>query len=319
MRKSSYTFIVLVFIGVALIMGVQPNAVEGQTTQADRQVFAFYFGWWTSEAWADTRLIDQPTQLYDVRSGTDMGGQIESAQSVGIDAFILDWLGPGNVTDETFSVMLDQSAAHGFSTAVVVDMNERDYMESMESVSAAMALLLTERIHHPGYLRVDGKPIIYFWNQERFTIRQWQQIRDQYDPTYQTTWIIEGTNPSYIPTFQGMYLFNTTFSDDAAALMQYWQNRTELAGGSYFVPTAMPGWNESAFAGWRSNATSIRDRRDGEFLRESWNAATSTGEDILMIVSWNGYFENSHIEPSQTYGTGTTDVLRELIAGWKSA
>ena len=34
-------------------------------------------------------------------------------------------------------------------------------------------------------------------------------------------------------------------------------------------------------------------------------------------MSWNEYLENSHIEPSQAYGTQSLDTLRPLVAAWK--
>jgi N-acetylmuramoyl-L-alanine amidase len=39
---------------------------------------------------------------------------------------------------------------------------------------------------------------------------------------------------------------------------------------------------------------------------------------VILIVSWNEFMENSHIEPSQLYGTQSLDVLRPLIAAWKA-
>ena len=39
---------------------------------------------------------------------------------------------------------------------------------------------------------------------------------------------------------------------------------------------------------------------------------------MILVVSWNEYLENSHIEPSQQYGTQALDTLRPLISSWKS-
>jgi uncharacterized protein YraI len=68
----------------------------------------------------------------------------------------------------------------------------------------------------------------------------------------------------------------------------------------------------------RPNPTSARDRANGQFLTNSWNGAAASGAGAILIVSWNEYFENSHIEPSQNFGTQSLDVLRPLIANWKA-
>ncbi len=292
---------------------------DSQVSLDERQVFALYFGWWTEETWTtDERLTDVPARPYDVRDPADMLQQIRAAESAGIDAFLVDWLGPDNITDEAFMALLNAAETRDFKIAAVVDLNERDYLSSMESIQDAMEVLFQDRINHPAYLRVDDKPIIFFWAQERFTISQWQYVRNTFDPNHETIWLMEGTNMAYIPTFQGSYLFNVTFSNDPAEMMAYWQNRGALNGGDLFLPTVTPGWDESEFAGWRMEATQSRDRANGDFLQESWEAATSLNTDAVLVVSWNGYFENSHVEPSSVFGTQTTDLLRELIAEWKS-
>lgn len=99
--------------------------------------------------------------------------------------------------------------------------------------------------------------------------------------------------------------FPLVFPDTEAAAQQY-MNATVNAGGSFYTPTVLPGWNESAVAG-RENPTSPQDRAGGAFLTNSWNGAASSGAGAILIVSWNEYLENSHIEPSQNFGTLALD------------
>jgi uncharacterized protein YraI len=68
----------------------------------------------------------------------------------------------------------------------------------------------------------------------------------------------------------------------------------------------------------RSNPTSPQNRAGGSFLQSSWNGAAASGAGAILIVSWNEYFENSHIEPSQLHGTQALDTLRPMIAAWES-
>ena len=100
----------LAIILSGLVMGQQP------TQAAERQVWAYYFGWYTGDSWADGRLVDHPAAPYDSRDGGAVGRQIEEAQSAGIDAFIMSWYGPknDNLTHQVFNMLLDQAAARGF-------------------------------------------------------------------------------------------------------------------------------------------------------------------------------------------------------------
>ena len=301
---------VLAFLGT--IFGAHPTQAETQ-----RQVYAFYFGWFTAETWHDGRLIDRPAQQYDSRDGGAVGRHIDQARSVGIDAFIMSWFGPkdNNLTHQVFNILLDQAAARDFKVGAAVDMHEDGYNNSVDEVSHSLAHLMNDRVHHPAYLRHQGKPVIYFWNQDRFSVAQWQEIRNQVDPNRDTIWVMEGASTAYLAVFDGLYLFTTVWSSNPAATASTWQTRTQQAGGWFYTPTVVPAWNDVS---GRANPTPARPRGEGEYLRRSWNGAAASGADIILITSWNEYFENSHIEPSERYGSQSVDILRPLIAEWKS-
>jgi hypothetical protein len=293
--------------------------LSGQPAQAaNRQVYAYYFGWYSSDSWRDGRLIDRPAAPYDSRDGAVLGRHIDEAKGAGIDAFIMSWYGPknDNMTHQVFNSLLDQAAAKGFHAGVSLDLADAGYNASADEVIQSLQYLIGDRANHAAYLRYDGKPVIYFWNQSRFSVADWQNIRAQVDPNHNTIWVAEGTSTSFIPTFDGLYLFNTAWAADPATTASQYLNATINAGGYWYTPTVLPGWNEANIAG-RSNPTSPQDRGGNQFLTNSWNGAASSGAGVILIVSWNEYLENSHIEPSQNFGTTALDTLRPLIAAWK--
>lgn len=302
---------------LVLLLTLTLTGISAAQTE-NRQVYAFYFGWWTNESWNDSRLIDKPASLYDSRDGGAVGHQIDQAKSAGIDAFIMSWYGPknGNLTHQVFNSLLDQASARGFKAAAL-DMFDGGYNANTTEVLESLHYLIGDRANHPAYLRYAGKPVIYFWNQGRFSVSDWANMRSQVDPDHNTIWVMEGTNTGYLQVFDGLYLFNTAWAGNPASTAASWFANTRAAGGWFYTPTVLPGWDESHMTG-RSNPTSIRERNNGQFLTDSWNGAAASGAGAILIVSWNEYFENSHIEPSQTYGSQAVDVLRPLIANWKA-
>jgi hypothetical protein len=248
-----------------------------------------------------------------------VGRQIDEAKGAGIDAFIMSWYGPknGNLTHQVFNMLLDQAGARGFRAAAAVDMFDPAYNGNTGEVLDSLRYLIGDRANHGAYLRYAGKPVIYFWNQGRFSVADWVNIRSQVDPDRNTIWVMEGTNTSYLQVFDGLYLFNTAWSSNPAGTAAAWFANTRAAGGWFYTPTVLPGWDESAMTG-RPNPTSNRDRNNGQFLTNSWNGAAASGAGAILIVSWNEYFENSHIEPSQQFGGQALDILRPLIANWKA-
>ncbi len=308
MRKTLFGALLL---GLLLTLVITPVSA-----QEPRQVWAYYFGWWTNDSWNDGRLTDRPANLYDSRDGGAVGRHIDEARSAGIDAFIMSWYGPGNWVNDVFNSLLDQSAGRGFRAAVSVDMGA-EFLTNTGDVVNALNTIINDRANHPAYLRYNGKPVIYFWNQGRFSNAEWQSIRNQVDPGHNTIWVAEGTNTGVLSVFDGLYLFNTAWAGNPASVAAQWGNRVAAAGGTFYTPTVLPGWDESALAAGRPNPTSARARDNGQFLTNSWNGAASSGANVILIVSWNEYFENSHIEPSQVYGTQSLDTLRPLTAAWK--
>ena len=167
MRK---VFLIIVSLLIAL---TAVNFASAQTE--NRQVYAYYFGWWTSDSWNNSRLIDKPAQLYDSRDAGTIGRQIDQAKSAGIDAFIMSWYGPknGNLTSQVFNMLLDQASARGFKAAASVDMADANYNSTSAEVLDSLRYLIGDRANHPAYLRYAGKPVIYFWNEGRFGLGQY--------------------------------------------------------------------------------------------------------------------------------------------------
>jgi hypothetical protein len=308
----------LIFAAVALLTLGSAAHTQPAAAGPGRQVYAYYFGWYSGDSWNDGRLVDRPAIPYSSADGGAIARHIEQAQSAGIDAFIMSWFGPkgGNLTSVVFNMLLDQAAARGFHAAASVDMFEGGFNASTGEVLDSLRYLIGDRVNHPGYLRYNGKPVIYFWNQGRFSLGDWANIRGQIDPNHNTIWVMEGTNTSYLRTFDGLYLFNIAWSGNPAGTASAWYGRTRSAGGTFYTPTVMPGWDESRIAG-RPNPTSPQARAQGAFLRNSWYGAVSSGANTILIVSWNEFLEGSYIEPSQALGSQALDILRPLIAAWK--
>lgn len=77
-------------------------------------------------------------------------------------------------------------------------------------------------------------------------------------------------------------------------------------GGLWIAPAA-PGFNATLVGG-----TSDVDRKNGDTLQIEISTAMASSPDILGIISWNEFSENTHIEPSEKYGTLYLDVLRRI-------
>src|SRR5258708_39295820 len=173
LRSTLICFVILGSLSVS-------NKTKTSAARPPKQVYAYYFGWHTGISWQDGRLLDQPQARYDSRERWAIDRHIGMAKSAGIDAFILSWFGrkDGNITAGALEVLLDAAGADGFLAAVSIDMSQGNFNNSVQEVTESLQYVLNEKVNHPAYLRFEGKPVIYFWNQDRFNAGQWRSMRD---------------------------------------------------------------------------------------------------------------------------------------------
>jgi len=307
---------------IVLALAVLGSGATPVAAQDGKQVWAFYLGFWSGEsAWNDAAgvLDDFPSRgRYDSRSRGVARGQIEEARRAGVDAFVVSWRGTHDgVATETIETLLDEAERFGFRIGVVLDHFEGGDAAGSQ---ASLSHILGTFADHPSYLRYRGKPVVLFAFQRPL---DWGAIRQRVDPGRRSLWISEGLRGErlYGGAMDGMYAFNFAWTDGAARFYERDRKATVDNGGNLFVPTVHPGWDERKVArrDGRPNPTAPRGRDGGAFLRRMWDGAMSIQPDIVMVVSWNEFIENSHIEPSRTHGTQAIDVLGPLAAAWKGS
>ncbi len=315
-------------VGIILLVLLSLSAVVTQS-QGERQVWSFYMGFWagqTSWDWQADVLDDYPAiGPYDSRDPGVAATHIDQAQSAGIDAFVVSWFGleDGGTTTPVVNNMLDRAAERGFKVGVAIDIFSTEFNRSRDAIVNSLNWIVNDRANHPAYLRYNGKPVIFFAFQDRagFSAAEWQGIRDQVDPGRNTIWIAEGLSGCciYGGAMDGMYAFNISWANGSSGRYNSERGAMQNAGGSFYIPTVHPGWNETKIAAreGRPNPSGNRDRAGGQFLANSFNGAVASGANVILVGTWNEFIENSHIEPSQLYGSQSLDTLRPLIANWK--
>jgi hypothetical protein len=79
------------------------------------------------------------------------------------------------------------------------------------------------------------------------------------------------------------------------------------AKGGLWVAPASAGFDATDLSG----KTTV-DRKDCQTLRTEMKAALQSSPDVVGLISWNEFSENSYIEPSEKYGHRYLDVLTEI-------
>ena len=313
-------------ISLLVILGLALPALAPRPTSAqnERLVLAFYYNWFDENTWTPAKVPDFPAQTYVSRDPAAMDRHIAQAQAAGIDAFVVSWYGPGggNQTEGNFAAMLDVAAARGFKLALDVEATSPFAGGGSAGVADMLRHALATHANHPAYLRVNGKPVFFFWRQQRFGVDTWRAIRDQVDPGRNSIWIAEGIDMSYQAVFDGHHLYSVTWNPPsdvaytASKFSRWVQTARERYGGHrYWVATVMPGYDDTRTG--RGNAFA-RGREDGAYYVQTWQAAIASNPDWVIITSFNEWPEGTYIEPSQAYGDRYLGITAEWAGRYKS-
>jgi len=313
--------ICLVCLNVILASTALPVA----QAQNERLVLAFYYAWYDQATWSSGQLSDRPALLYDSRDRATIQRHVAQAKSAGIDAFVQSWYGPlgglNNMTESNFAALLDVSAQSGFRAAVDFEVTS-PFFGSAGDAQTALATLLSGHARHPAYLKVNGKPVVFFWRQQRFGVDDWAAIRNQVDPNHASIWIAEGTDPSYLRVFDGIHWYSVAWSaDPVSSLVNYAgkvrKTAQDLGGLRYWVAPVMPGYDDTQLRGAQAGGF-VRPRANGDYYRATFAGATESGADWLIVTSFNEWPEGTMIEPSVAYGDAYLDLTRELAAAYRT-
>ena len=303
----------------ALVLGASLPKAHAQN---ERLVLAFYYAWFDQATWSSGQTADQPAQPYDSRDRATIQRHVAQAKSAGIDAFVQSWYGPAggvnNMTESNFATLLDVSAQSGFRAAVDFEVTS-PFFGTSGDVQGALVTLLSGHVRHPAYLRVNGKPVVFFWRQQRFSVDDWTAIRNQVDPNRSSIWIAEGTDPSYLRVFDGIHWYSVAWSADPVSSLVNYAARVrkmaqDLGGFRYWVSPAMPGYDDTRL---RGAGGLVRPRDNGNYFRATFAGANQSGADWVVVTSFNEWPEGSQIEPSVAYGNTYLNLTRELATAYR--
>ncbi|HFQ95267.1 MAG TPA: hypothetical protein ENK30_01720, partial [Anaerolineae bacterium] len=292
-------------------------------------VLANYFAWYDGNAWNACNISagDKPLRLYHSDDPAAIARHVNLALNAGIDGFTLQWVGPGDRTDRNFATLLAQSAGKPFASTVVF-LRHIWPGATQANTLEAIRYLMSSYAGHSNFLRIGGRPVIFFTDVYRVPRAggqsaqdAWAQLRAQADPNHQAIWIAEGLDPSFLAVFDGLWVykvFHAAYPNDYLKAPT-WAARARAYGDKLWVATISPGWDDRR-AGCKPDIRApsqpfVKPRADGATYRATFDAAMRSNPDLLWINSFNEWVEGTYIEPSQFYG----DLYLNLTRGFAAA
>ena len=267
---------------------------SGNTTK----IFAHFMGWFGTGS-------GHMNVGYNSADATQVHKQVSDMKSRGISGAILDWYGPTDLTDAVAGLLRKESESQGFSFAIMEDVGavsrsaKTNNCDVTQQVINDLNYLFTIHEASPSYLRVDGRPVVFFFGLEAYFV-DWTRVRSQVSGNPLFVFRNAGgfTDPASNGAFAWIEVNPTNaFDINRSYLDNFYgvglQHPERLNFGTGFV-----GFNDD-LAQWTSNR--VMQRQCGlswvqSFAEPGKFYNTSTQLPFTQIATWNDYEEGSEIE-----------------------
>jgi hypothetical protein len=297
-----------------------PRAIPaGATAQAgtagQAPVFAYYYMWMNSAYWG-VHKRDYPVRPfpgnYNSANPAVLRWQVREAQAAGIAGFIVSW--KNNATYRRILPVLERVAQRR---------NFRLAME-YESLTKAGGRLAPARVakdltyfaaHYANsavWYRVGGKPLTMWSGTDYYSPALVSRVTSGVRKK-----ILVLNSASTVAEFKRLapYTDGDAYYWSAVNPQSYptWALRLDALAaavhqrGEVWIAPFAPGFNARLIGG-----RIVVPRRNGLTLRLEYAAAAASAPDILGLISWNEWTENTYVEPSVKYGYTYPGVLKNL-------
>lgn len=274
-------------------------------------VFAYYYIWFDPTSW-DRAKVDLPELgKYSSDDAKVLRQHVQWAKQAGIDGFIVGWKSTPKL-DARLEKMLQIADEENFKILMIYQ--ALDFQRnplSISKIGSDMDEFATKYTNHSS-LKVFPKPVMIWSGTWKFSaadiesvtkprrnrllilgtaknIRDYRRVASSLDGNaYYWSSVNVNTNDNY----------ESKLGDMADAVHQY--------KGLWIAPAA-PGFDARLVGGTKSI-----NRNDGQTLREQMRAANQANPDVIGLISWNEFSENTYIEPSQKYGHKYINLLKEI-------
>lgn len=305
-------------VGVLVLAASSGDAALGRNS---RLAIADYMMWYDPAVFDGSTTWDVPASgPYNSDDPATIARHVALAQQACLDGFAAHWYGPTDArTTGNFDRLMDASLDTNLRHAIVIQTNilpgatEQTLIDAIQYAMSAWA-------NHPNYLRIDGRPVFIFtdmprpWGSEAAAIQGWGRVRAATDPNHTAIWMAEGLTTAYNPLFDGLYVYRIDHRDypNSWTKQPRWASslrslEKKLKTRLYFADTIAPGFDDTRSGNARGDLRSpspsfARDRRNGQYYRDTFAPTARTGGDFMLVKSFNEWVEGTEIEPGVTYG-----------------
>lgn len=287
-------------------------APTSQETLKPIPVFAYYYIWFNPDSW-DRAKSDYPTLgRYSSDDRDVMQQHILWAKDAGIDGFIVSWKSTETLNSR-LAQLVELAEIEDFKLMIIYQglTFERE-SRSYNTVASDFDYFI-EQYSSREVFNVLGKPLII-----------WNGIMDYKKSDVESITSSRREDLLILATAKNVEEYQSVakFVDGNA---YYWSSvnpdtypgyLNKLANMGYVVHVNSGIWISPAAPGYDGRlvgGSRVIERQDGMMLRHQMETTIKSSPDVIGLISWNEFSENTHIEPSENYGMKYLEVLTSII------
>ncbi|MDX6645696.1 MAG: hypothetical protein QOK40_1423 [Miltoncostaeaceae bacterium] len=300
-----------------LCAGAAPSRAAvpaGSGTQDPIPVLAYYYIWFQGSSWNRAKIDYPILGRYWSDDEAVMTQHVRWAKRAGIDGFIVSWKSTLPL-DPRLEKLIKVAERENFKLAIIyqgLDFERRALPASR--VLRDLQIFSQTFAKSPVFRIFGSKPLVIWSGTWKFTHAEVAAVASQVRPNMLLL-ATEKNVAGYLRLADVVdgdaYYWSSVDPIKNANLHQ--DKLDEMSrvihdhGGLWIAPAA-PGYDARLLGGHI-----VVPRRNGQTLIKELNVAINSGPDAIGLISWNEFSENSHVEPSQKYGSQSLEVLATAL------
>ncbi len=275
-------------------------------------VLAHFYIWFHASAWNRAKTDYPAIGRYSSSQSSVMRTQVTQARAAGIDGFIVGWRST-DILNRRLATLHSVAADNDFKLAITYQ--AQDFNRNplpVAQVRRDLEELAATYADDPVFHVLGPRPVVALsgtWHYSEEDLRSITEPVASRLAVLATEKNVAGYERVASTVDGELYYWS---SGDPQETHGYQEKLLDMANAArehcgIWVAPVIPGFDARQIGG-----RLVVDRRDGATLRSSWQAALATAPDLVGVISWNEFSENTHIEPSTAFGTRYLEVMRTL-------
>jgi Glycosyl hydrolase family 99 len=278
------------------------------TWQEPVPLMAYYYIWFEKQSWERAKSDYPLLGRYSSDDRTVMEQHVRLAKAAGIRGFIVSWKSTSKL-DPRLEQLMDVAAQEDFYLWIIyqgLDFN-RD-PQPISTIDHDLEYFITNYADHPAFAMYD-KPVIIWSGTWAYSPQDVYAVTSSYSDNLYI--LASERNLAGYQRLAGIVDGNAYYwsSVNPETFPGYEEKLVTMGqavhdNGGLWVAPAAPGFDARLIGG-----KNVVERSDGATLLRELNSAQLSSPDVIGLISWNEFSENTHLEPSGRYGKQALDVL----------